>query len=69
VVRRAKGEGPQHVSIHGKEEVVIVAVDEFRRLQSAQTGEALIAALEACPHPEVDLEPSREPMPVRDVVL
>jgi Arc/MetJ-type ribon-helix-helix transcriptional regulator len=35
-----------------------------------RTGADLIAALQECPHPEVDIEPSRIPSPlVRDVVL
>lgn len=35
-----------------------------------RTGADLIAALQACPYPEVDIEPSRVPSPlVRDVAL
>lgn len=34
-----------------------------------QTGEALIAAMQASPHREIDIEPSRAPMPVREVDL
>ncbi len=35
-----------------------------------RTGADLIAALQECPYPEVDIEPSRVPSPlVRDVVL
>jgi hypothetical protein len=35
-----------------------------------RTGAALIEAMRACPHPEVDLEPQRIPSPlVRDVSL
>ena len=35
-----------------------------------RTGADLIAALQACPYPEVDIEPSRVPSPlVRDVSL
>jgi hypothetical protein len=34
---------------------------------SAQTGAALVAAMQASPYREIDLEPSRGPMPVRDV--
>lgn len=34
------------------------------------TGADLIAAMRACPHPEVDIEPQRVPSPlVRDVTL
>ena len=31
------------------------------------SGEALIAAIQASPHREIELEPERMPMPVREV--
>lgn len=46
-VRRARSEGPQRVSVHGREEAVVVAADEFRRLEGERTGAALIAAIQA----------------------
>jgi prevent-host-death family protein len=69
VVRRAKSEGPQHVTVHGKDAVVVVAEEEFRRLKGEVTGAALVAALQASPSRDVDLEPKRGRMPVRDVDL
>jgi prevent-host-death family protein len=70
LVRRARNEGPQHVTVHGREEVVVVAADEFRRLAGERTGAALIAAMQASPCREIDIEPSRdERSPVRDVEL
>jgi prevent-host-death family protein len=69
LVRRVRIDGPQHVTVHGREEVVIISVEEFRRLKGQQTGEALIAAMQASPHRDIDLEPKRSAMPVRDVIL
>jgi len=69
LVRRARSEGPQHVTIHGREEVVVVAADEYRRLKGEPTGQALVDALRNSPYPEINLEPERFPMPVRDVEL
>ncbi len=69
LVRKVRSEGPQHVTVHGREEVVVIAADEFRRLKGSVTGEALIAAMQASPHRDVSIEPRREPMPVRDVSL
>jgi prevent-host-death family protein len=69
VVRRARSEGPQHVTVHGRDGVVVVAEQEFRRLKGDVTGGALVAAMQASPHRETDLEPKRAPMPVRDVGL
>lgn len=69
LVRRAQAEGPQHVTVHGREEVVILSEQEFRRLKGNRTGEALIAAMQASPWREIDIEPKRAAMPVRDVTL
>jgi prevent-host-death family protein len=69
LVRRVHSEGPQLVTVHGREEVVIVSADEYRRLKGERTGEALIAALQASPYREIDIEPRREPLPVRGVDL
>ena len=69
VVRMAREEGPQHVTIHGRDEVVVVAAEEFRRLQGERTGRALVDALQASPHRDIEIEPPRGPLPVRDVSL
>jgi prevent-host-death family protein len=69
LVRRVRSDGPQHVTVHGRDEVVIVAAEEFRRLKGDRTGVALIAALQASPHRDVDIEPLRDRLPVRDVKL
>jgi prevent-host-death family protein len=70
LVRRVRSEGPQHVTVHGRDEVVVIAAEEFRRLQGAQTGKALVDALQASPHRDIELvlAPS-ENAPVRDVQL
>jgi len=67
-VRRVRTEGPQLVSVHGRDEVG-VAAEEFRRLKGDPTGEALVAALQASPYREIDVVPKRERLPVRDVKL
>jgi prevent-host-death family protein len=69
LVRRVRSEGPQHVTVHGRDEVVVISAEEFRRLKGELTGQALIAAMQASPHREIDVEPGRVRMPVRDVVL
>jgi hypothetical protein len=65
----ARSEGPQHVTVHGRDEVVIIATEELRRLKGEPSGEALIAALRASPRPEIDIEPERTRSPVREVGL
>ena len=69
LVRRVRSEGPQHVTVHGRDEVVVIAGEEFRRLKGSPTGQALIDAMQASPHRDIEIEPQRMPMPVRDVSL
>jgi prevent-host-death family protein len=69
LVRRVRSEGPQQVTVHGRDEVVIISADEFRRLRGDLTGEVLIAAMQASPHRDVDIEPGRTQLPVREVSL
>ncbi|MBI3155697.1 MAG: type II toxin-antitoxin system Phd/YefM family antitoxin [Burkholderiales bacterium] len=69
LVRMARSEGPQHVTLHGRDAVVVVDADEFDRLQGARTGELLIEALQASPHRRIEIEPRRSAMPVRAVEL
>ena len=69
LVRRVHSEGPQHVTVHGRDEVIVIAADEFRRLQGKLTGQALIDMLQSSPHRDVDIAPPRSAMPIRDVRL
>ena len=69
VVRRARQDGPQHVTVHGRDEVVIVAAEKFRRLKGDRSGPALVKALQSSPCRDVDIGPRRGRMPVRDVEL
>jgi prevent-host-death family protein len=69
LVRRVRSEGPQHVTVCGRDEVVVIAAEEFRRLKGDHTGQALIAAMQASPHRDIDIEPRGVHMPVRDVAL
>ena len=69
LVRRVHSDGPQHVTVHGRDEVVVLSAEEFRRLIGERTGEALIAALQASPYRDLDIEPRRGALPVRDVTL
>jgi len=69
LVRKVRSEGPQHVTVHGRDEVVVIAAEEFRRLKGNVTGKALIEVMQASPHREIDLDVGRTSMPVRDVLL
>ena len=69
LVRRARSEGPQRVSVHGRDEVVMISAAEFSRLKGERMGSELISALRASPYRDVEIAPKRAPMPVRDVDL
>ncbi len=69
LVRKVRSEGPQHVTVHGRDEVVVISAEEFRRLKGEKTGRALIQALQASPHREVEIALERIAMPVRNVEL
>ncbi len=69
LVRRVRAEGPQRVTVHGRDEVVVIAAEDYRRLQGNLSGEPLIEAMQASPGRDLDLEPERAAMPVRKVSL
>jgi len=55
--------------VHGRDEVVVVTAESYRRLKGRVTGQALIEAMQASPHRDIELQPERISMPVRDVNL
>lgn len=67
LVRLAHSDGPQHVTLHGRDAVVVIDSNEFQRLKGGRSGQMLIDALRASPHRKVELEPHRSAMPVRAV--
>jgi prevent-host-death family protein len=69
LVRRVRSEGPQRVTVHGRDEVVVISAEEFRRLKGDLSGKVLIAAMQASPHRDIDIEPRRTRMPVRKASL
>ena len=61
VVRRARTEGPQHVTVRGQEAVVVIAVEELRRLLPAVApGPPLVAFLQSLDLSSVDLDRERD---------
>src|SRR5438552_10035323 len=62
LVRRVRSEGPQPVTVHGRDEVVVISAGEFRRLQGDLTGAARILAMQASPHRHIDIAPRRSPL-------
>ncbi len=69
LVRRAHSDGPQHVTVHGRDEVVVVSADEFHRLKGDRSGELLVKLMRASPLRDLTIESAAVRMPVRGVKL
>jgi prevent-host-death family protein len=69
VVRQAQQHGPQRVTLHGKDAVVIVGADEFDRLQRPVSGRDIVAALAASPLAEVKFDRLTIKSKIRNVNL
>jgi prevent-host-death family protein len=65
LVRRVQSDGPQTVTVHGRDEVVVVSAETFKRMVGEKTGDSLIAALQASPYREIDLATQGSVMQVR----
>jgi len=69
VVRQAQQRGPQRVTVHGRDAVVVVRADEFDRMRRPVSGRDIVAALAASPLTDVNFERVSIKSPVRDVGL
>ena len=63
------GQSEPDDTVHGREAVVVIAAEEFRRLKGDLTGQALIDAIQASPYRDTQIESTRSPLPIRDVAL
>jgi prevent-host-death family protein len=69
LVRKAKTEGPQRITVHGRDEVVVVSVEEYRRATGEPSGEALVKLLQDSPLRNLKIERTRTRGAVRGVKL
>ena len=69
VVRKARTEGPQRITVHGREEVVVLSVEEYRRVKGERTGKTLVELLQDSPLREVTIDHEPTYAPVRGVEL
>ena len=69
VVRKAKTEGPQRITVHGREDVVVVSVEEYRRVKGQPTGQVLVRLLHGSPLRDLKIESAETRSPVRGVEL
>jgi len=69
IVREAQHTGPQRVTVHGKDAVVVVAAAEFDRLASTANQPSLYALLSTSPLTDLDLETDSIRPPVHEIEL
>jgi prevent-host-death family protein len=69
VVRDAKSKGPQRVTVHGKDAVVVVAAEEFDRMVATASQPSLHALLSQSPLSKLDFDFDSVRSPVRDIEL
>ena len=69
LVRRARQKGPQRVTVHGKDAVVVVDAVEWDRLRKPVSGRDLVEALANSPLKDVPIGRLSVKSPVRDVKL
>jgi antitoxin Phd len=73
LVRKAQDEGPQRVTVHGRESVVVLSVEDYVRLTGARSGQLLVDLLASSPlaksGADVEFEHAAVTGPVRDVKL
>jgi prevent-host-death family protein len=69
LVRCAREKGPQRVTVHGRDAVVVVDADEWDRLKKPVSGRDLVEALANSPLRDVSIERLSVKSPVRDVKL
>ena len=67
LARRAASEGPQFVTRHGREAVVVVSAEEYRRLVAPR--EDLASFLSRSPLAGVELDLERDVSPARELEL
>jgi prevent-host-death family protein len=67
LVERAEKEGPQIVTKHGKESVVVLSVKDFKKLIRPKT--SLCKFFQDSPLSGLDLDMARDKKPPRDVSL
>ena len=69
LIRRAHAEGPQHVTVHGRESVVVLSEKDYGRLVQPRSGKALVDLMASSPLGDVEFEHAAVTGPVRDVDL
>ena len=68
LVRAARTQGPQHVTVHGRDAVVVLSAEEYARL-AKPPARSLYDVMQACPDPDFEFDFPGIRVEVRDVEL
>lgn len=69
LVRKAQTQGPQRVTVHGRDSVVVLSEHDYAQLTGGQSGMLLVQLLATSPLKDVEFEHATVCGPVRDVDL
>ena len=69
VVRRARQSGPQRVTVHGRDAVVVVRAEEFDQMRQPVSGRDIVAAFASSPLADVSFDRLSVKSRVRDIDL
>jgi prevent-host-death family protein len=67
VVRKATEEGPQTVTKHGRDSVVVVSMEDYKKIERPQT--SLVEFFRCSPLASVDLDIERDKSASRDISI
>lgn len=67
LVDKAHNDGPQFVTKHGKESVVILAVEDYQKLSKPKSD--LLSFFKSSPLSGINLDTARDKSPSRDIEL
>ena len=67
LVDKARHDGPQFVTKHGKESVVIIAIEDYQKLNKPKSD--LVSFLKKSPLSDINIDLARDKSPSRDVEL
>lgn len=67
VVRKASEEGPQTVTKHGKDSVVVLSAEDYRKLEQPKT--SLVEFFQKSPLSKVEIDLKRDKSPARSTDL
>ena len=69
LIRRAGERGPQHVTINGRDQAVVLSTADFLRLRGHPSGGLLVALMAESPLADGTMDYPKTSGPVRDVEL